>query len=69
MVGGLVSGSLVTGMVDLKSYGIGSYQPLILLVGSSLLVGCMGGVGWFLRGKIFKFACPVRITSSLDLKG
>ena len=62
-MGGLLSGSLVTETVDLESYGISSYEPLILMVGMSMLIGGLGGVGRFLRGKMFKFACPVRIMS------
>jgi hypothetical protein len=53
IVGGVVSGLLVRGPVMDSGYGVGRYEALVLLVGGSMLVSCLGGLGSFLRAERF----------------
>jgi hypothetical protein len=55
IVGGIVGSRMTGGVPILEGYGAGQYSKLILLVGISLLVTCVGGVGWFFGSKSFKF--------------
>jgi MFS family permease len=56
IVGSLCSGFLVNSDIDLRSFGISKYQGVVLLVGSSMLASCLGGIGWFCRGQGFRFS-------------
>lgn len=51
IVGGVVSGALVKGRVVEVSYGAGKYEWLVVLVGGSLFVSCLGGSGWFVKDR------------------
>ncbi|KAN0101644.1 MFS general substrate transporter [Hyaloscypha variabilis] len=51
IAGGIMSGTMVGGNVDLEMYGAGSYENLILAIGISLPASSLGGVGWFFRGR------------------
>jgi hypothetical protein len=53
IVGGVVSGLLVRGPVMDSGYGVGRYEALVLLVGGSMLVSSLGGLGNFLRAERF----------------
>lgn len=53
IIGGVVSGLLVTGPVKDFGYGVGRYEWLVLLVGGSMLVSSLGGLGNFLRAEKF----------------
>jgi hypothetical protein len=55
ILGGLLSGPLIGEATDIRKYGIGSYERLILVVGISMLVSSFGGIGRVFRGKVFKF--------------
>ena len=50
IAGGIMSGTMVGGNVNLESYGAGGYGNLILGIGISLLISSLGGLGWFFRG-------------------
>jgi hypothetical protein len=52
ILGGLTSGNFGNGAVDVRAYGIGRYGNLVLVLGISLLVSSVGGVGWFVRGDV-----------------
>ncbi|PMD60380.1 MFS general substrate transporter [Hyaloscypha bicolor E] len=51
IVGGVVSGVLVKGGVVEVSYGVRRYQWLVVLVGGSMFVSCLGGFGWFVKDR------------------
>ena len=53
IVGGVVSGLLFRGPVMDSGYGVGRYEALVLLVGGSMLVSSLGGLGNFLRAERF----------------
>jgi hypothetical protein len=65
ILGGLLSGTLTSGLTDLGKYGIGSYERLILAVGISMLISSLGGIGRFFRGKVFKFTQLFRSRQTL----
>jgi MFS family permease len=48
IVGGLVAGSLTKQAVD-RGYGAGKYEDLILVIGGSLLISSIGGLGWLFK--------------------
>jgi hypothetical protein len=55
IAGGIMSGTMVQGSSDVKSYGAGNYEMLILAIGVSFLVSSLGGIGCFFRGRTFGF--------------
>jgi MFS family permease len=49
IVGGLVSGLLVSGDVDLGQYGVEKYRALVIFTGVAMFVSSLGAIGWFFQ--------------------
>lgn len=63
-----MGGALVGAGGEVKTgYGVGRYETTILVVGTSLALSALGGVGWFLRDSRFKFQAPV-ILVNIDVE-
>lgn len=54
ILGGVVGSRLVGQGSDMDGNGVKAYEKLILLVGFSLLVSCLGGGCWFFGSKTFR---------------
>ena len=67
ILGGFISGPLVSGATGIRGYGFGSYERLILVVGMSMLISSFGGIGWVFRGKVLKYNQLFRSRQSLAL--
>jgi len=71
IVGGLFGGALVSagGEVREGTCGVGRYKQTVLVVGASLTLSALGGVGWFFRDTKFKFQTPVKLVKLKGLAG
>jgi MFS family permease len=51
IIGGPVSGLLTNTSLVATGYGVVKYERLVLFVGIAFLIGSLGGIGWFSKGR------------------